>query len=171
METHYGFKRITEENWLELDATMALFGTISGDGRFCTPTGEDWVKMILAPQLSSSVPEEVCKLFEVARGSLVYGCCFYPLFTLAEQQLFRIVETAVMLKCKALGVPNGVRGFQNGVEFLIKNGVILKTEAERWNAVVKLRNLTSHPMEQSIVLPGQAITSLKHAAEAINSLF
>lgn len=171
MESHHNFKRLTVENWNEPDEASALFYCLTEDGHPRPMTGDDWAQQFLTPQLSASVPAEVQKLFEVARGSLIYGYFFYPLYTLGQEQLLRVVETAVMMKCGAMCAPAGVRGFQNGVEYLVKHGVIAKAQGERWNGLVQLRNLTSHPIEQSIIFPCQAVTMLHCICEAINSLF
>ena len=171
METHFGFKRITEENWLEADAGSAMFGGIASDGQVRAFQGEDWVQRFTQPQLNSSVPQAIHKLFEVARGCLIYGYYFYPLYTLGQEQLFRIVEAAVMQKCKIMGAPIGVRSFRNGVEWLIKQGVFDRAEVDRWGAIVELRNLASHPHEQRIIPPNWALSELSNVADDINTLF
>lgn len=71
-ETHFGFKRITAENWQEPDVPR-LFG-------LTTPNA--WIEAHLQPQLSPNVPQEIASLFEVARGAMIYGWFFYPLITL-----------------------------------------------------------------------------------------
>ena len=58
-------------------------------------SGQEWLSLFLDPTLSKSVPENVRALFEVARRSSAYGYFFYPLYTLACEQLFRIAEAAV----------------------------------------------------------------------------
>jgi hypothetical protein len=171
MENHYGMKAIDASNWLAPDPTVSGLAEVGQDGQFRVLTGEDWVNVITRPQLASAVPEDIRKLFEVARGCLVYGYYFYPLYTLGQEQLLRIVETAVMQKCELLGVRSRIRTFQNGVDYLIKQGVIDRSERNVWNAMVKLRNDGAHPSEQMILPPGLAIAALKNISDDINKLF
>lgn len=89
--SHHGFKRITVANWKDTDEII----------HFPAPVAEStWVSACLKPQLDSSVPKEIVALFEVARGSMVYGWCFYPLITLAAQQFHRIQEAAARAACQ-----------------------------------------------------------------------
>ncbi len=56
-------------------------------GKYIDLNGGDWVKKILRPALSKKTPKDVAYLFEVARGSMCYGFYFYPLFSMASEQL------------------------------------------------------------------------------------
>lgn len=128
---------------------------------------------ILKPNLNETVPTEVKALFEVARGALVYGYFFYPLYTLGLEQLFRVAEAAVAQKCKTMEAPHAVcKGkFQQKVKYLVKIKVIPNQKEEMWNAIRELRNIASHPQDQSIYAPGEAIGKLAYIAKEINSLF
>lgn len=53
--------------------------------------------------LTEKAPLEVRRMFEVARGAVVYGYFFYPLYVLGAEQLFRVAEAAVTLKCEQMG--------------------------------------------------------------------
>lgn len=169
--TKFGFKEITQSNWLEPDPVLRGFIRISADGRSQGLTGDDYLNHILKIKLFESVPVEVQALFEVARGAMVYGYFFYPLYTLAAEQLFRVAESAIVLKCKALGAPRSKDTLKKKIEWLIDQGNILGTELNRWEAIRSLRNATSHPNSQSIFTPGDAIRFLEGIAEQINSLF
>ena len=70
---HFGFKQITQDNWLRAHLTN-FFPEIT--------TGL-WLGEVLKPRLAPKVPEEVQALFECARGLVVYGYLFYPLSTVA----------------------------------------------------------------------------------------
>ncbi len=126
---------------------------------------------ILAPELLESVPAEVQALFEVARGAMAYGYFFYPLYTLAAQQLFRVAEAAVAYKCEALRVPKSERTFKKKIRWLVDHGTIPEPELNRWQACRELRNVASHPDSQSILTPGNAIGILEGIAEQISSIF
>src|SRR4051794_1449941 len=109
-----GIKTITGENWLKPDPTSTIFAQISAsDESVSSISGDDWVKLFLGPSLAVSVPNEVRKLFEVARGALVYGYFFYPLYTLGGEQLLRVVECAASVKCDSLGAPTKVNRFKD----------------------------------------------------------
>lgn len=86
----HGIKKLTVGNWLKPDGVWSHFEGIS--------SGEVWVRSILQPALVETVPLEVRKLFEVARSAMAYAYFFYPLSSLAEEQLYRVVESAATYK-------------------------------------------------------------------------
>jgi hypothetical protein len=166
------FKTLTSENWLMPDPTSVVFVKLSHqDGKISTMTGEEWLGLFLDPRLSMSVPENVRALFEVARGSLAYGYFFYPLYTLACEQLFRVAETAVSEKCKMMGAPKKVRTFEHKVQFLLDNQALSAEDKLEWDAVRLFRNSTSHPNRQHILPPGAVASLLFSIGQKINALF
>ncbi len=158
------FKKITVDNWREPDEISSGFINVQID---------EWISIILEPNLREAVPVEIKKLFEVARGALVYGYFFYPLYTLGLEQLFRVVEVAVTRKCTTIEAPRAIcKGrFQQKVKYLVEMKVIPNQKEEIWNAIRGLRNIASHPQDQSILAPGEAIGKLARIADEINSLF
>ena len=168
--SEFGFKRITPENWLQPDPVMRAFVKLAPHGPESI-TSDELLQYILEPRLSESVPREVRALFEVARGAMCYGYFFYPLYTLAYEQLFRVAETAVTLKCKSLSAPKSLRNFAQKVDYLIAKSAIPESEKVRWQGIRGLRNIASHPEDQSIVAPGYALHSLCQIATIINRLF
>ena len=171
MTKKFGFKEITPTNWLEPDEVLKGFVRMSPDGEVQPITGDDYLRDILRPELLESVPTDVQALFEVARGAMVYGYFFYPLYTLAAEQLFRVADAAVAHKSKALGAPKSKRTFKERIDWLVDEGIIPRSELNRWDAVRQLRNAASHPDNQSILAPGNAIGVLEGAAKQMNSLF
>ncbi len=169
--TRFGFKEILVDNWLEADLVMLSFVKISPEGESVPMSGEDWIASILNTALDETVPDDVQALFEVARGAMIYGYFFYPLYTLAAEQLFRVAESAVHQKCKSLNSPSSVRSYSRRIDWLVANGVIPREEVPRWHNMRELRNAASHPVHQTIVTPGNAIGILERAAESINQLF
>jgi len=166
------FKILTAENWLVADPASTIFSKVSHTDGTATPmSGHEWLSLFLDPTLSNSVPENVHALFEVARGSLAYGYFFYPLYTLAYEQLFRAAETAVNAKCKMLGAPNKTTRFVDKIQFLLDRQVISDSERLDWDAVRNFRNLTSHPERQNILPPGAVASLLVRLTERINKLF
>jgi len=112
---------------------------------------------------------EVRKLFAVARGSIVYGYFFYPLLTLATEQLYRVVEAAVDYKCREMGRYQPKEKFVKKIEWLMTQSVI--ADKDSWEAIRYLRNEASHPKDQTIYSPGMVISVLESISECINSLF
>ena len=165
-----GFKEINPSNWLERDEVLKGFVKITPSGSQSL-TAHDYLNHILKPILSESVPEDVRRLFEVARGAMVYGYFFYPLYTLAAEQLFRVTETAITHKCKLSGTPKSEKFFKQKLKYLLDNGVISNSEYAQWDSVRNLRNITSHPKHQLIFTPGDAIGILENICKQVNFLF
>lgn len=75
-----GFKELSAANWLEADPTSTLFWR---ESRLVGPMmmdAQSWARSFLAVELKQHVPEDVRELFAVARGAVLYGWFFYPLF-------------------------------------------------------------------------------------------
>jgi hypothetical protein len=167
----FGFKEITPNNWLEPDDILRGFVRMSPNGQIQPLTSDDYLRDILNPKLLEAAPTDVQALFEVARGAMVYGYFFYPLYTLAGEQLFRVAEATVTYKCKALDAPSSTKTFEKRIKWLVDKGVIPHSELARWDATRRLRNITSHSESQSILTPGNAIGILEGIAGQINALF
>jgi hypothetical protein len=168
--TKFGFKEITPNNWLEPDGVLRGFVKLSPNGKF-TLVGEDYLNYILRPNLHESVPSDVQALFEVARGAMAYGYFFYPLFTLAMEQLFRVAEAAVAHKFSALKIPKSTKKFEEKIDWLVNESIIPQSESALWHVVRHLRNMASHPEKPSILPPNVTIDILDRVASDINSLF
>jgi hypothetical protein len=169
------FKQLAVDNYLQPDPVLAIFVRMSEkDGSTRTLTGDDWAEKILAVELSEQVPVEVRRLFAVARGALLYGYFFYPLFTLGTEQLFRVAESAVGHKCVAIGVPEKKledMNFQRRLAHLVDEGMISSMVHRRWDALRHLRNLTSHPKDQTVMFAYDTIYELRLVAADIDALF
>ncbi|MGI8483866.1 MAG: DUF4145 domain-containing protein [Thermomicrobiales bacterium] len=170
-----GFKTLTVENMQQSDPVLSIFVRLSAqDGSIRKLAADEWAREILVVELSEQVPREVRRLFAVARGALVYGYFFYPLYTLGAEQLFRVAEAAVGHKCQDLGVSaTKLKSltFQKQLEYLVKQGTISTTDERRWDALRHLRNLSSHPEDQTILPPGVAIGELRRIAADLDGLF
>ena len=167
----FGFKEITPANLLERDPVLIGFVKLSSNGQSRTLTMDDYLSYIFTPCLLEVVPRDVQALFEVARGAMVYGYFFYPLFTLAMEQLFRVAEAAVTHKCTAMGAPKSIKDFYKKIGWLIDKAIIPKADKGLWDAIRELRNMASHPERQMVGLPNMAIGILERVASQINSLF
>lgn len=166
-----GMKQISPQNWLEPDEPMNFFVSISSNGDRRAISGEEWLGSIFEAELTSDVPEEIRSLFEVARGSMVYGYFFYPLFTLAMEQLFRVEEAAVAQVFAREGGPGSRRSFKKRLDWLEENGRLSDRRYRQLDAARRLRNGASHPETQSIFPPNTAIDTLHIAASILNELF
>jgi hypothetical protein len=162
-----GFKRLSLANWLTVDpAWEGVVISLSGSD---PSTG--WIEDLTRVELDATIPLSIRKVFEVARGTLVYGLMFYPLLTLGAEQLFRVLEAAVSHKCHVLNAPSQVRTFARKIDWLTSQKLIAPEEQTRWHVMRKLRNLGSHPTEQAIFSVGMTLTVLDSTAELINTLF
>lgn len=155
-EKAFGFKRLSSANWLTVDPTWE--GVLISFSRLDPSTG--WVEDLTRVQLDATTPLSIGKVFEAARGALVYGLMFYPLLTLGAEQLFRVLEAALSLKCHTLNAPSQVRTFARKIDWLAGQKLISPEEQTRWHAMRKLRNLGSHPAEQAIFSLGMTLTAL-----------
>lgn len=165
-----GIKILTLENWMNPDPLMSNLVMVNNKN-FSIMSAEDWAVSILEPKLAETVPIEILKLFEVARGSMLYGYFFYPLFTLAFEQLLRVVEAAVSEKCRQIGASKSANTFKTRVEYLQKANVLSVEENTLWDALRKLRNIASHPDQQTILPPGVTLEFVFNISELINRLF
>jgi hypothetical protein len=151
----FGFKEITKNNWLDPDDALKGFVRMSKDGKAQPITSDEYLHSILESKLLEAVPVEVKSLFEVARGAMIYGYFFYPLYTLATEQLFRVAEAAVAHKCKELQAPKSTKTFEMMIEWLANEEVISRLELPKWDAVRHLKFSISSGVGQS--LPGNAL--------------
>lgn len=126
---------------------------------------------LVTSELDPSVPFPIRKQFEIARGSLVYSLMFYPLLTLGTEQMFRVFDAAISEKCKSMQAPSKIKVFANKIDWLASHGVIQAELQSRWHGIRQLRNEASHPVDQSILPPSEALTMVVIAIELINSLF
>lgn len=167
----YGFKRVSWANLVEHDEHPSYRSRLKG---------EKWVQACLKPQLDSKVPDEIAFLFEVARGSVVYGMFFLPLASLATEQGFRVLEAGARVRCKELGLlKSKIRktkvlpdeSFTDLVAKLKEAGKIGNADCDVWKTMVFLRNRFSHHTSQTIRSRQDAISQLAYIAELLNRLF
>jgi hypothetical protein len=177
-ETHFGFKKITNANWQQLDEVTKLWCKITGAAK----TNEDWIKFFFQPRLNPKVPEEIAKLLEVARGAMIYGWYFKPLLTLGTEQCYRLLDTGTRMRCNQVGIDtvvtdkNGYKRdtrFKENTDALMKRGFLSNTETDkkRWDEIRDARNTASHPQQQLGFDPGSAQGYLESVVDCLNDLF
>jgi hypothetical protein len=157
------FKKLTTGNWLEPDETSAIFARA------------DWPSMLLAVELGSYVPEDIRDLFAVARGVMLYGLFFYPLYTAGDEQMHRVAEAAAKRRYLDLGGPRTKYGeapsFFRCIEWLVRKGAIPVEEQRRWHAYRDIRNSASHPSFQQLEPPHEALRTTDLIARSVDALF
>lgn len=166
-----GFKALTAENWMEADPTNGNFVRLSAIAGPVAMTETDWARQFLSVRLHEQVPAEIVDLFAVARGAMLYGWFFYPLFRLGEEQLYRVAETAARMAYQARGGARSSPRFTEAIAFLVEHHAISADDQVRWDALRQLRNLASHPALQSVMPPGAVLGILMNVAKDIDRLF
>lgn len=170
------FKRLTANNWDEPDETSSIWvrrsrlvpGEIPVDGNA-------WARKFLAVELTGPVPTDVADLFEGARGTLLYGWFYYPLYAIGEEQLHRVADTAVATRYQELAGPTNKRGhvpsFVERIKWLVSRGVIAAEREHQWEAIRVLRNIGTHPRFQALHTPNDVLRSLEIVADFVSALF
>jgi Domain of unknown function (DUF4145) len=167
------FKELTLANWSAPDPANKAFGRFSpvvGVGPR-SMSGDDWARSFLAVELKEHVPEEIRELFAVARGAMLYGWFFYPMFALGEEQLYRVLEAAVRARYRQIGGKEREPRFSTALRMLIERDVIPEQDRESWDAARELRNAGSHREEHQALPPGDILRHLEMAVHDINRLF
>lgn len=160
-----GFKRITPENFMLADLSRA----------FGLETHAQWIAWFNEVALQASVPEPVRRLFELARGSMIYGWLYYPLLTVGFDQCGRCVEAGVrhaavpLLGCEP---PQQQKiKYRALIERMVKHGHILESDEPQWMSGLQLRNAAAHLTTPAIGSPGDARAALCITARQLNALF
>ena len=177
-----GVKHLTAENWLQADETGRAFGAINlltGERR--AASGDGWAEQFLAVDLNAAAPVEIRDMWEVARGLALYGWFYYPLYAIAEHQLRRVADAAVLHRYKQAGGaankkpdPEGELswpGFKRRVDWLIANEIIAPEKRQRWDTMRDLRNETTHASIRHLVMPIDVLRLLDLLAPEIDALF
>lgn len=166
------FKELTTDNWLEPDETLQAFGRLSLiTGQVHRITADDFASTFLSIELGDRVPEDIVAMFKVARGTMLYGYFFYPLYALGQDQLWRVCEAALTEKFDQLGGPRGRKTFASRIEWMKSEGLLSDEQVVWWTATKDLRNTASHPAFQTLVAPLELAGDLRRTAHAINCLF
>lgn len=166
-----GFKTLTLANWTEADPVNRNFARLSPLGGPVQMGEGDWAREILAVKLDDRVPSEIADLYAIARGAMLYGWFFYPIFRLAEEQLYRVLEAAAKMRYRRAQGPKRQPSYNEAISYLSEAGLIFPEQLERWHAARKLRNMASHPERATVVPPGFAVRMLRVAASDIDALF
>lgn len=165
----FGFKKLDENNWLKSDIEELHRVLPNNSTRPILP--REWIDDIQKSKLDDSTPFEIQKLFEVAKGTMIYGYFFYPILTLSSEQFTRVAETAINIKCNTINCPKARNTFSKKVDWLLQESILSKDLHTKWKSIVKLSNMFSHPSRQNIFNPVMAINLMDTVARNINYLF
>jgi hypothetical protein len=160
-----GFKRITPENFICADLSRA-FGLADAN---------QWIGWFNEICVGDHVPEPVRRLFELARGSMIYGWLYYPLLSVGFEQCGRCLEAGVRhaaaLYFDSPPPDRQKTPYRSLVRRMIAAGHIPKAHEAQWLAAVQLRNAAAHPTTPTIWMPGNARATLGTTADRLNGLF
>lgn len=159
-------KKINPQNWLERDDTLNNFVPATPDSPPTPISRQAWVELILTPQMQASVPREVQRLYEGARGALVYGYFYYALCMVGTLGLFRVAEAALAYKRQQLEAPpfpekSGV-SFDENLHWLANRGLVRPAD---WQRISAARNSAAQLQSQEI------LPILEQVTDQINALF
>jgi len=134
-------------------------------------TKEVLAERFLSIDLSPDVPPEIRTLYRTARGVLLYGYFFYPLFVVGLGEISRTAEAAAARRFKDLNGPKKRRTFAARLEWLHEAGHLRDEEKFIWDTIRRDRNETAHPTYQMVQPPADLVRDLRVAAHCINCLF
>ncbi|MCV2882374.1 hypothetical protein [Actibacterium sp. XHP0104] len=163
--------KLTLENHLERDTRLDCW-SVHGIGPYSHST-DDWVKMVLDVSLEVDLPPFLVEMFDRAQASMVYGCYYYPLFTLGIEELFRFGESAFREAVKEAEPCSSLnrKRYADLQKWASEAGLIDTATASRWNASRRLRNSVSHKDGAFLLGPNDALEQLDITKELVESLF
>lgn len=166
-----GIKKLTTDNWLERDDILRAFVRLDATGKRSALTKEVLIQRFLSIELSPDVPSEIQTLFRTARGVLLYGFFFYPLYVVGLGEISRTAEAAVARRFKDLGGPKKRETFAGRLEWLHQNGRLTDEEKFIWDTIRHDRNEAAHPRYQMVQPPADLVRNLRVVAHCICCLF
>ena len=141
-------KVINHENWLLADAC----------GKRQSADARKWRAAFLSIRLDPAVNREAARMFEAARGGLLYGYFFQPLMALGLEQCYRALESGARARCAQAGLPvfcGDSQGRQHPLSFghnlraLAKQGLISDADLALWQQARELRDWVAAPEHQA----------------------
>ncbi len=163
-------KQIDHDNWLRADA----------GGRTEVMDADRWREAFVGIRLDPAVPADVARLFEAARGGMVYGYFFQPLLAMGVEQCYRVLESGARKRCAMAGLPvhcDDSQGkphplsFAHNLRALSRLGLIADTDLLLWRQAPELRDWVAAPEHQAALNLEHGRTALARAAELLGKLF
>lgn len=163
-------KEINHENWLLADA----------GGKERNADARKWREAFLGIHLDPTVDREVTRMFEAARGGMLYGFFFQPLMNMGLEQCYRVLESGARARCRQAGLDvtcADSQGRQHPLSFghnlraLAKLGLIEDTDLLQWHQARELRDWVAAPGHQAVLTLEHGVTALARTAELLGRLF
>lgn len=175
-DTVRGVKRLSYENFLAPALGAMQFDPHGGliTAGLVIPRAEEIrsrVERFTSATLSEHVPETAFQMFEVAKGTMVYGLFFYPLYTIGQDHLSRLFEWVVKERYRTLSGRTDDRNLKTALEWLLTNGHFPPDSEVRWRASYEICNSMAHPTMQYITTPADAARYLRHMRELLEHLY
>ena len=96
-------------NWFEPDATWEIVGI---------PNRKDYVKkFVVEGKFHKNVPEDIVKAFTIVTYLMAHSYYHYPMYDEAMSKALLVMEMAVKIKAKELGIALKLPPNKNGVEY------------------------------------------------------
>jgi hypothetical protein len=175
-DTVRGVKRLSYENFLAPALGAMQFSPYGGliTAGYVIPRAAEIrarVERFTRFTLSEHVPETAFQMFEVAKGAMVYGLFFYPLYTIGEDHLSRLFEWVVKERYRTLSGRINDRNLKDALEWLLKSGHFPADSDVRWRAAYEIRNMMAHPTMQYITTPAEASRALRYMRDLLEHLY
>ena len=162
-------KAIDHDNWLQVD---------SSNGRGVE--ARKWREAFLSIRLDPAVRPDIARMFEAARGGMLYGYFFQPLMAMGAEQCYRVLENGVRARCAETGLPVSCadnQGRQHPLSFghnlrtLVKQGLIPPEDLKLWQQAREMRDWVIAPEHQAALTLEHGATALARAADLLGRLF
>lgn len=166
----FRLKVMDHDNWLQAD--------LAGKGQ--AADARAWREALLAIRLDPAVHGEVARMFEAARGGMLYGYFFQPLMAMGVEQCYRVLERAARERCVQADLPVDCSDSQGGrhplsfghnLRALANKGLIADSDLKRWRQARELRDWGAVPEHQTALTLDHGVTALSRAAELLERLF
>lgn len=162
-------KSLQHDNWLLAD-TLG-----NGDGE-----PRKWREAFLSIWLDPAVPADVARMFESARGGMLYGFFFQPLLALGIEQCYRAMERGARERAAEAGLEvtcSDSQGGQHPLSFahnlraLSRQGLISEADLALWRQAREMREWVAAPEHHAALNMEHGVTALARAAELLGRLF
>jgi hypothetical protein len=163
-------KVINHDNWLLADPEL----------RGQCADVRAWRQAFLAVRLDSAVPQEVARLFEAARGGMLYSYFFQPLLASGVEQCYRALEIGARTRCAKMGLSVTCAdrqgnahplSFGHNLSVLSRQGIIDTADLLLWQQARELRDWVAAPEHQAALVMSHGVTALQRAAELLGRLY
>lgn len=163
-------KVIDQDNWLLADT--------GANGR--NADARKWREAFLAIRLDPTVDADIVRLFEAARGGMLYGYFFQPLMAMGVEQCYRVLEHGVRARCAEVALPVSCAdnqgkqhplSFSHNLRALVKRGLIPEADLKRWLQAKEMRDWVIAPEHQAALTLEHGVTALARAAELLGQLY